>query len=87
MRILAKENVAGDAVAALRWLDHGEAWFAANAAGASDREVFQRAANEDRSVVTFDKDFGELAFHDGLSAQLSSRHRRQSSRLNPNNEG
>jgi predicted nuclease of predicted toxin-antitoxin system len=66
MRILANENVAGETVAALRQLGHDVAWIAADAAGASDRQVLQRAADEDRIIVTFDKDFGELAFRERL---------------------
>lgn len=36
--------------------------------GASDREVLARAQAEERLVVTFDKDFGELAFRSRLPA-------------------
>jgi predicted nuclease of predicted toxin-antitoxin system len=66
MRILANENVADETVDALRRLGHDVAWIATDTAGASDREVLQRAVNEDRIVVTFDKDFGELASREGL---------------------
>jgi predicted nuclease of predicted toxin-antitoxin system len=34
--------------------------------GATDREILARAQVEDRLVVTFDKDFGELAYRFGL---------------------
>ena len=34
--------------------------------GAEDREVLAKAQEEDRLVVTFDKDFGELAYRFGL---------------------
>ena len=34
--------------------------------GAGDREVLARAQEEGRLVVTFDKDFGELAYRFGL---------------------
>ena len=68
MRILANENVAGETIAALRRLGLDVASIAADAAGASDKEVLQRATDEDRIVVTFDKDFGELAFREGLPA-------------------
>lgn len=34
--------------------------------GASDRDILARAQEEDRLVVTFDKDFGELAYRFGL---------------------
>ena len=36
--------------------------------GAGDREVLARAQEESRLVVTFDKDFGELAYRSKLPA-------------------
>jgi len=36
--------------------------------GAEDREVLARAQHEERLVITFDKDFGELAYRFGLPA-------------------
>jgi hypothetical protein len=50
MRILANETFPGDAVAALRLHGHDVA----------------RVRADDRILVTFDKDFGELAFRAGL---------------------
>ena len=38
------------------------------APGSSDHLILRQAQNENRVVVTFDKDFGELAFHYGLPA-------------------
>ena len=68
MRILADENFPGDAVAILRRLGHDVLWVRTEAPGISDREVLARAQAEDRVVITFDKDFGELAFLFGLPA-------------------
>jgi predicted nuclease of predicted toxin-antitoxin system len=68
MRIPANENFPGDAVAALREQGHDVAWVRADAPGISDRDVLARAQAEDRIVITFDKDFGELAFRHGLPA-------------------
>ncbi len=34
--------------------------------GASDEEVLDRGRREERVLLTFDKDFGELAFRSGL---------------------
>lgn len=62
MRILANENFPGDAVAALRQRGHDVAWVRTDAPGSNDVEVLERAQRENRVVVTFDKDFGELAF-------------------------
>lgn len=68
MRILANENIPGETVDALRQRGHDVAWVRTEALGSSDREVLQRAQAEGRIVITFDKDFGELAFRFGLSA-------------------
>ena len=68
MRILANENFPGEAVDALRREGHDVVWIRTEAPGSSDKEVLQRAQSELRILVTFDKDFGELAFHLGLPA-------------------
>jgi predicted nuclease of predicted toxin-antitoxin system len=61
MRFLANENFPGTAVTALRAAGHDVVWVRTLAAGSSDREVLAWAAREIRILVTFDKDFGELA--------------------------
>ncbi len=66
MRLLANENVAGELVSALRGVGHDVAWIATDAPGASDSAVLRQAASENRIVLTFDKDFGELAFRERL---------------------
>ncbi len=68
LRLLANENVPGEAVAALRRDGHDVIWARTHAPGEPDAAVLQRAQAEDRIVVTFDKDFGELAFRWGLPA-------------------
>lgn len=68
MRILANENFPGDAVDALRQQGHDVAWVRIDTPGISDPEVLSRAQRENRIVVTFDKDFGELAFRSRLPA-------------------
>ncbi len=68
MRILANENVPGETVAALRQRNHDVVWVRTDAPGSSDREVLERAAAEERLVITLDKDFGELAFRSRLPA-------------------
>lgn len=70
MRILADENVPGHTVHALREQGHDVAWVAADAPGASDTQVIERAIAEERIVMTFDKDFGELAFRSGLPVSI-----------------
>ncbi|MBM4254680.1 MAG: hypothetical protein FJ147_02155 [Deltaproteobacteria bacterium] len=66
MRILANENFPGDAVEALRQKGHDVVWVRTDAPGSDDRTVLQKARQEERILVTFDKDFGELAFRFGL---------------------
>jgi predicted nuclease of predicted toxin-antitoxin system len=68
MRFLADENFPGDAVSALRDAGHDVAWICAEAPGTPDREVLDRAMRQSRILLTFDKDFGELALHEGLPA-------------------
>lgn len=68
MRFLANENFPLDAVIALREAGHDVAWVRADAPGSRDDEVLARAVAEGRILITFDKDFGELAFHSHLPA-------------------
>lgn len=70
MRILADENFPGEAVEALRGRGHDVAWVRTDSPGARDEEVLERATRESRLLVTFDKDFGKLAFRSGLAASL-----------------
>jgi predicted nuclease of predicted toxin-antitoxin system len=68
MRLLANENFPASAVDALRARGHEVAWVRTDAPDSGDREVLARAAAEERLLITFDKDFGELAFRGGLPA-------------------
>jgi predicted nuclease of predicted toxin-antitoxin system len=68
MRILANDNSPGDAIAALRQRGHDVAWVRTDAPGSSDWQVLRRVEAEDRLLITFDKDFGELAFRAKLPA-------------------
>ena len=61
MRILADENFPGAAVAALEAAGHDIVWVRIAAPGATDADVLATAAAEGRVLLTFDKDFGELA--------------------------
>lgn len=66
MRILANENFPRDAVEALRARGHDVSWVRTDSPGSTDLQVVDRAASEGRLLITFDKDFGELAFRSGL---------------------
>lgn len=68
MRALADENVPRSAVESLRSAGHDVAWIRQDAAGSADDAVFKRAQQEDRVLLTFDKDFGELAFRAARTA-------------------
>ncbi len=68
MRPCANENIPGACVAALRAHGHDVNWIRETMAGATDEQVIDRAAKEDRLLLTFDKDFGELVFHRGKTA-------------------
>jgi predicted nuclease of predicted toxin-antitoxin system len=69
-RLLADQNVPGAVVAALRQQGHDVAWILEEAPGSPDPDVLERAQRDMRVVVTFDKDFGELAFRRGLAASV-----------------
>ena len=68
MRFLANENFPLDAVEALRQNGHDVAWIRIDSPGISDPQVLSRAQAENRILLTFDKDFGELAFRSQLPA-------------------
>src|SRR5438876_4511243 len=68
MQFLANENFPLDAVAAVRKIGHDVAWIRTDAPGSKDRDILKRAVSEQRILLTFDKDFGELAFAVGLPA-------------------
>lgn len=68
MRLCANENLAEACIVALRNAGHDVVWIREVAPGSSDESVLARAQTENRILITFDKDFGELVFHRGLSA-------------------
>ena len=68
MRFLANENFPGAAVKVLEAAGHDIVWVRVEAPGASDRDVLTWAIDEGRILLTFDKDFGELARASALPA-------------------
>ena len=68
MLLLANENFPRFAVDALRAAGHDVLWVRTEYPGATDEQVIQAAQTEERILLTFDKDFGELAFRSGLRA-------------------
>jgi predicted nuclease of predicted toxin-antitoxin system len=61
MRFLANENFPGAAVTALDAAGQDVVWVRTAAPGTTDPDVLAWAAREGRILLTFDKDFGELA--------------------------
>jgi predicted nuclease of predicted toxin-antitoxin system len=69
MRIIANENVMATVVGELRSRGHDVLSVKESIPKAADDAVLARAQSEQRLVLTHDKDFGELAFRYGLSAE------------------
>lgn len=67
MRFLADENVPLPSVDALRAAGHDVASISRESPGAPDPRVLERAQQEARLLITFDRDFGELIFARGAS--------------------
>jgi hypothetical protein len=63
MRFLADENFPGSVVAALSERGHDIIWIRTAAPGTKDIDILAWAAREDRTLLTFDKDFGEIALN------------------------
>ncbi len=68
MRIIANENVSATVIRELRRKGHDVVSVKESMRSAPDHMVLRRAAEEDRLVITHDKDFGALAFRWGLPA-------------------
>ncbi|QDU40513.1 hypothetical protein Mal4_48710 [Maioricimonas rarisocia] len=62
---LANENIPRAATMAARAAGIDIAWFLEEKPGSSDEDVLREAAGRSQIPVTFDKDFGELAFRGG----------------------
>ena len=67
-KFLADENVPGDAVEAARAAGYDLAWIKELSPSADDDTVLATSLAERRVFVTFDKDFGEMAFRHGKTA-------------------
>ena len=67
-KFLANENMPGDAVEAARRAGVDITWVRDISPGISDDEVLALSQAEGRVLVTFDKDFGEMAFRQGKKA-------------------
>ena len=63
MKLLADENIHADIVAWLRTRGHDVLYAAESLAHRPDDELLAIAREENRVLLTDDKDFGELVFH------------------------
>lgn len=68
MRLLADENFPRVTVRLLRSRGHDLMWIHEITPGINDVLVLARATTEERTLITFDKDFGELIFRQRLKA-------------------
>jgi predicted nuclease of predicted toxin-antitoxin system len=68
VRFLADENVPGAVVSALRDRGYDVVSVRESLPGATDRAVLELAPKELRILITFDRDFGELAYNSMLPA-------------------
>lgn len=68
MRFLANENVSGTVIQELRQLGHDVFSVKESMRSERDELILSRAQADKRTVVTHDKDFGELAFRARLPA-------------------
>ena len=68
MRFLANENIPPTAIRRLRDAGHDVLSARESMRGQSDHAILARAISDHRVLVTFDKDFGELAFRSRLPA-------------------
>ncbi|MEM6394278.1 MAG: DUF5615 family PIN-like protein [Planctomycetota bacterium] len=62
MKILADVNITSAMVTHLRSKGHDLAWAVELMPEASDRQLIEHAVAEGRVLLSFDSDFGELAF-------------------------
>lgn len=68
MKLLADECCDAGMIDALRSDGHDVVYAVESMRGAVDDEILERAYNENRVLITEDKDFGELVYRFGLSA-------------------
>ena len=65
MRFLADENVPFRSIRRLRDAGHEVAAIREDTPGIEDPEILVRVREEERVLLTFDRDFGELVYHLG----------------------
>jgi predicted nuclease of predicted toxin-antitoxin system len=68
-KLLADENIPSKTVKALKQRGIDIVSVADSSPGLSDRAVIEQANDENRVIVTFDKDFGELIFRQRIKVK------------------
>lgn len=68
MRILADENISEQVVIRLRSSDCDVRWVKETYRGEGESSLLELATREGRTLITYDKDFGDLVNRDGISA-------------------
>lgn len=66
MRLLANENVPLASVRILTESGHDVVVIGQDLAGITNKEVIDIAVKQERTIITFDRDYGELIFKKGL---------------------
>jgi len=66
MKLLADENIPSSVVRTLADGGYDIVWVRTKAPGISDLDVMRYACQENRIILTYDKDFGELVMKDNL---------------------
>lgn len=66
MRFLANENFPGPVIRELRSRGHDVLAAKEDMRGAEDERILDRARADGRVLLTFDKDFGEIAVRSGI---------------------
>ncbi len=69
MKLILDENISGSVIRALRQRGHNIIAVKETMRSQSDEAILHAAQQEKRLVVTYDKDFGELAFRMKLPAE------------------
>lgn len=66
MKLLADENIPSSVVRALSDGGYDILWVRTESPGSSDSDIMKLACSENRLILTYDKDFGELVMKDHL---------------------
>ncbi|MEZ4706533.1 MAG: DUF5615 family PIN-like protein [Caldilineaceae bacterium] len=68
MRFLANENFPLPSVRLLRGAGHDVVSITEESPGVADEQILRRALREERIILTFDRDYGELIYRRGMPA-------------------